>query len=258
MKLQKSLLLIFIVALMNSSCGLMDKFKSASDTDENMSVDKQDEMAENTPDEEKTDNNIDGAFFGKKEQVAETREEPSSEEHFKLSESKPVEHEEKIEPVMIQPSKHEVMVSDTEIDWINYKVKKGDTLMQIAFKLYGDVGRWKEIQANNASKLKSQPHLNSHMTLKVRKPEREFVWQPEGLPYLIQKNDTLGIVSNNVYSTPKFWKEIWKNNEPLIKNPNVIFAGFTIYYKEKNGFAPLAKTNSATDERTPANQPSDN
>ena len=28
------------------------------------------------------------------------------------------------------------------------------------------------------------------------------------------------------------WKNIWNNNKPLIRDPNKIFAGFTLYYLE--------------------------
>jgi hypothetical protein len=42
--------------------------------------------------------------------------------------------------------------------------------------------------------------------------------------------DTLGKISKRVYGTVERWKEIWKNNEKLIKDPNKIYAGFTLYY----------------------------
>jgi hypothetical protein len=48
---------------------------------------------------------------------------------------------------------------------------------------------------------------------------------------MIKNGETLGTISNSVYQTPKKWKAIWENNKPLIRNPNVIFAGFTLYYK---------------------------
>jgi len=111
-----------------------------------------------------------------------------------------------------------------------YKVQRGETLMQIAFKLYGDISKWKDIKDMNSDKLTNNSSLKSNTELKYRAPATPFVWNPEGTPYMIKTGETLGTISNSVYSTPKKWKAIWENNKPLIKNPNVIYAGFTLYY----------------------------
>lgn len=115
---------------------------------------------------------------------------------------------------------------------MEYKVQKNETLMMIAFKLYGDYGKWKELASYNRDALKGNTNISNGMTLKYMAPAQEFVWNPQGLPYLIRTGDTLGGISTNVYATPKKWKLIWDNNRPLIKDPNKIFAGFTIYYLE--------------------------
>jgi nucleoid-associated protein YgaU len=113
-----------------------------------------------------------------------------------------------------------------------YTVQKNETLMLIAFKLYGDYERWKEIANYNQGTLNGSTSLKEGMTLKYNAPAEEFVWNPSGLPYLIRTGDTLGKISGNVYNDQKKWKLIWNNNKPLIKDPNKIFAGFTIYYLE--------------------------
>lgn len=113
-----------------------------------------------------------------------------------------------------------------------YTVQKNETLMLIAFKLYGDYERWKELASQNRDSLKGNTNLRVGMTLKYMAPAEEFVWNPQGLPYLIRTGDTLGGISKTVYTTTKKWKLIWENNRPLIKDPNKIFAGFTIHYLE--------------------------
>ena len=113
-----------------------------------------------------------------------------------------------------------------------YAVQKNETLMMIAFKLYGDYAKWKELANYNSEALKGSTVVREGMSLKYMAPAEEFVWNPQGLPYLIRTGDTLGIISNNVYQTTKKWKSIWNNNRPLIKDPNKIFAGFTLYYLE--------------------------
>jgi nucleoid-associated protein YgaU len=109
-----------------------------------------------------------------------------------------------------------------------YKVQKGDTLMLIAFKLYGDYSKWKGIKDSNQSIGMSQ--LKEGMQISYPEVAKKFEWTPQGLPHLISMGETLGVISNSKYGTPTKWKKIYDNNRPLIKNPNVIYAGFTLYY----------------------------
>jgi nucleoid-associated protein YgaU len=115
---------------------------------------------------------------------------------------------------------------------MQYTVKKHETLMLIAFKLYGNYEKWKSLANRNTGKFKNGQALRAGMVLDYVSPAQEFTWNPQGLPYLIRTGDTLGLISKHVYTTPKKWKLIWENNKPLIKNPNKIFAGFTLYYLE--------------------------
>jgi LysM repeat protein len=130
---------------------------------------------------------------------------------------------------------------------MNYKVQKGETLMQIAFKLYGDIGKWKELKELNQTKFAKNSALRANMELRYKAPEKVFVWNPEGSAHLIKSGETLGTISNSVYQTPKKWKQIWENNKPLIKNPNVIYAGFTLYYKG-DGLANYVQPKNAQKE----------
>ena len=110
-----------------------------------------------------------------------------------------------------------------------YEVKENETLMMVAFNLYGDYARWKEIAELNKDKLNGSTLISKGMKLDYKAPAEPFIFNPSGNPYLIVKGDTLGVVSEKTYGKPVHWKEIWENNRPLIKDPNVIFAGFTIY-----------------------------
>ncbi len=113
-----------------------------------------------------------------------------------------------------------------------YSVQKNETLMMIAFKIYGDYGRWKELANMNSGVLKGSSTVRAGTSISYNAPAEEFVWNPQGNPYLIKTGDTLGIIAKDVYATPKKWKLLWENNRPLIRDPNKIFAGFTIYYLE--------------------------
>lgn len=122
----------------------------------------------------------------------------------------------------------EMIITETggEATWT---VSENETLMIIAFKIYGDYDRWRDIARLNRSALGGGHRVTNGMSLKYNSPVQPFVWNPEGNPYLIKIGDTLGTISSTTYGTKKFWKNIWQNNRPLIKDPNKIFAGFTLY-----------------------------
>ncbi|ATH09395.1 hypothetical protein BIY24_16040 [Halobacteriovorax marinus] len=107
-----------------------------------------------------------------------------------------------------------------------YTVEKGDTLMWIAFKLYGDYRKWQHLSSLNGNI--SATNLATGMTL--NHDSAGFNYNPQGLPHLIKVGETLGTISGEKYGTDKRWKEIWDNNRAMIHDPNIIFAGFTLHY----------------------------
>lgn len=118
--------------------------------------------------------------------------------------------------------------SESEVSFQTYVVRSGDTLMKIAFELYTDIGKWQDIaEWNNIA----SGALVPGMTLKYKMYVEKYQWNPTGTPYLILQGDTLGKISNSVYGTSGRYLDIFNNNRPLIKNPDRIYAGFTLYYK---------------------------
>jgi nucleoid-associated protein YgaU len=111
-----------------------------------------------------------------------------------------------------------------------YTVKKDETLMLIAFKIYGDYSRWKELRDLNKSKLINGILVRNGTNIDYMTDGTEFQWQPRGNPHLIKGGETLGIISKEYYGTLKRWRDLWENNKPMIKDPNRIYAGFTLYY----------------------------
>lgn len=126
-----------------------------------------------------------------------------------------------------------------------YVVKRGDTLMKIAFETFGDLERWKELYNSNKAKIGSYHILRAGMVLTL--PDREFVLiERNGTPYLIKQRDTLSKISYGVYGSESKWRLIWHNNPQLIHDPNKIYAGFTLYY------TPLESPQSAPSNSTRA------
>ena len=118
-----------------------------------------------------------------------------------------------------------------------YKVQKGDTMMMVAFKIYGDYRKWKDLKTWN----KDVKKVKEGVELRYQVPDSKFGWMPSGLPYLVKTGDTLQIVSMDKYGTTRKWKSIYNNNRPLIRDPNLIFAGFTIYYQPTRELASQKK-----------------
>ena len=112
-----------------------------------------------------------------------------------------------------------------------YSVKKGDTLMRIAFNVYGDVMKWKSIHDLNKDSLRDPNALSAGMNLKYDKPASSPVIEKMGEAFKIRKGDTLGTIANDIYGKKSKWKALWENNKTLIKDPNKIYAGFYLYYQ---------------------------
>jgi|GEM_PF-534087 len=111
-----------------------------------------------------------------------------------------------------------------------YRVQDNrETLMLISFKIYGDYTRWKELALLNRDMFDDRYIVKKGMMLKFRMPDSPFEWEKNGDPYLVTRGDTLTKISEKVYHTFRRWKKIFENNRPLIRDPNRIFAGFTIY-----------------------------
>ncbi|WP_372652586.1 LysM peptidoglycan-binding domain-containing protein [Halobacteriovorax sp.] len=116
--------------------------------------------------------------------------------------------------------------SDISIVGGQYTVEKGDTLMWIAFKLYGDYRKWQHLSSLNSNV--SARNLTTGMML--NHDSAGFAYNPQGLPHLIKVGESLGSISGEKYGTNQRWREIWDNNREMIHDPNIIFAGFTLHY----------------------------
>ncbi len=116
--------------------------------------------------------------------------------------------------------------SEGSIDF--YSVEKNDTLMMIAFKIYGDITKWKSILEMNPDKLKKGYPMAGQM-LAYTKPKQQFSHIPRGNPVLVLEGDSLGLISHNIYDRASWWVHIYENNKLLIRNPDQIYAGFTLY-----------------------------
>lgn len=110
--------------------------------------------------------------------------------------------------------------------------------MHIAFYAYTDYSRWRDIYEANRDKISSSQELTPGMEIRLPTPLNPYS-RPSGKPYLIKWGDSLSLISKKVYGQMERWPEIWKNNPKQIRDPNLIFAGFTLFYHpddEKESF----------------------
>lgn len=112
-----------------------------------------------------------------------------------------------------------------------YKAQEGETLMWIAFKLYGDYRAWKRLKSWNEEALDFNNVVVAGTEIKYEPMTTAFKWEGKGNPYLINNGDSLSKISKKVYKGEvQHWKSIWLNNQLQIRDPNLIFAGFTLFY----------------------------
>ncbi len=152
---------------------------------------------------------------------------PSVAEPEKVAETPPIRVEEK----KAEPAP--VTASSGFSGGNSYTVQTGDTLMKIAFEVYGDLYQWRSIYNKNKNKIKNPSGLPKGLVLALDPAQGDLGIERNGEKYLIKIGDTLGKISNQVYGTAKKWKELWQNNKKLIRDPNKIFAGFYLYYSSE-------------------------
>lgn len=233
----KTLLKITFFSLLLSSCGFLDKWKTP------------DTQVESTASRSTT--SFDDSFTDDMENLevesfVDNEAAPTA-QSFVAEAQKPTDEIgviENINKATAMPAIHEEEMSNMMSgETAEYHVKAGETYMQIAFKLYGDVSKWKDIKALNPQV--KEVHLRAGTKLKYERPAQEFVWLPTGTPYLIKTGDTLGTISNSFYQTTAKWKELWQHNKKLITNPNRIYAGFTMFAPDLSATAAVETERSS-------------
>ncbi len=140
-------------------------------------------------------------------------------------------------------------VAVSEGEMANYRVRHGDTLMKIAFSLYGDLTKWRDLRTWNADTVGDGNNISPGMLLKYVY-QGNFVRQQLDYSYLIRRGDTLGGIAKQLYGEVMKYKTLQRYNPRLIRDPNRIYAGFTLYYnltpQEKRDAGPATRTLSGT------------
>lgn len=210
--INKFLILLALVSL--ASCGGMTKNEDEGFVDEQDNIEMS--ASEDSDDIVVLDEDVD-------EEPAQEVAESSEESDEEVAMVEPPEDEKGPE------SDTPVVTQNSDSQYGEYTVQSGETLGVIAAKIYGDFRKWRSIYLENESQLGATA-LSAGTVLRYEMPADGEVVRPSGNPYLILRNETLGTISAKTYNgETKHWRKIWKNNEKLIWNPNLIFAGLTIF-----------------------------
>lgn len=143
----------------------------------------------------------------------------------------------------LQNTNGEIVATTDEI--LHYQVKSGETLMLVAFKIYGDYRMWKDLYTLNRKVINHYYDLSSLPVIQYKRPVKPFV-PPAGSPYLIKKGEYLGLISQKLYGTHKKWSLLYEHNRSMIRFPDLIFAGFTLFYLPE--YEQLALNNVSVEE----------
>lgn len=109
------------------------------------------------------------------------------------------------------------------------KIKPHDTLLKVSFHYYGNFNKVDEIKSLNPGIKPLELEIGS--SLKIRRPEKVYLWIAKGKPYKIKKGDTLLSISKKIYKGQDRVQELIENNKQLIKNKKILFVGFVLYYE---------------------------
>lgn len=116
-----------------------------------------------------------------------------------------------------------------------YTVQQGDTLMYVAYKVYGDYRLWPSLA--NRNNLVGQASLRAGDVLSLDPSRVKTMPRKAGSVYLIKVGDSLSKISMANYGTFKQWEPLWKHNSEMIVDPNIIFAGFQMHLLPDNQLA---------------------
>ncbi len=116
-----------------------------------------------------------------------------------------------------------------------YYVQKGDTLLKIAHKIYGNSASWKKLAESNNLKNANEIFAGDILHYELAKSTKSFSEAYENVPkgkIIVKKGDTLSHVSKAVFGNVAEWRVLWKEN-PNIVDPDKIKVGQEIYFKPK-------------------------
>ncbi len=153
-------------------------------------------------------------------------------EQSNKSQTKIVEEEVKVETFTVQePEAPPLPVTVFE----PYMIKRGDYLIKIASREYGDSSMWRDIYEWNKEEIGSDPNKiypYNFLSLK-RESSKAKNCELEFFDYQIQSGDTAWSLASEIYGDELAWVIIYMDNERLIINSDGVLQPGTIFKMRK-------------------------
>lgn len=121
---------------------------------------------------------------------------------------------------------------------IEYLVAPGDSLIEIATRIYGSAREWQTIARANGLQAPFVIYPGDVLNIKLLGSASAFAQAYKSAPetqITVQKGDTLSSISQRLLGTATAWKYIWKINESALPNPNQLRPGQTIRFRDYRG-----------------------
>lgn len=129
-------------------------------------------------------------------------------------------------------------------DFGEYVIEPGDTLGSISAKLYGTSGRWQQLAEDNSIDQPERIFPGDIVKYRLNKRAEEYKTAFESVTHdtvTVMKGDTLSSLANRLLGSSSYWKHMWKMNEQLIPNPNLIYSGQTLHYVDPRKVANVMR-----------------
>lgn len=128
---------------------------------------------------------------------------------------------------------------------MSYIVVSGDTLGKISNRIYGTVGKWRELAENSGIEDPSRIYPGDVVYYQLTSDAVAFATDYENLEkqeITVEKGETLRTIASKTYGDPETWKYIWRQNGQIM-NPDKIDAGTKLYVMSKTTLAALKSDN---------------
>jgi nucleoid-associated protein YgaU len=121
---------------------------------------------------------------------------------------------------------------------IDYLVAPGDSVIEIATRIYGSSREWQTIARANGLQAPYVIYPGDVLNIKVLGTASAFAQAYKSASetqITVQKGDTLSSISQRLLGTATAWKYIWKINESELPNPNQLRPGQVIRFRDYRG-----------------------
>lgn len=115
---------------------------------------------------------------------------------------------------------------------MHYIVQRGDTLANIAEKIYGDRELWREIQQLTGMENPHRIYPGEVVYYRLTEQSQAFAAAYENTPkgeIAVQAGDTLASLAQRIYGDPGEWQAVWRAND-TIDNPDRLTVGQIVYF----------------------------